>query len=149
MTHSERFQLLHARMNQKHLDPSYRAALYILSSNDWFTTLAIPHISSEGVDFTGILDSRLDERERVLLEFTHNLFSWRTVSPPSPHEVAQLGVEYLDLAVQALYLASGLHTMESGVDWELRVNRARHEKAKRAHLFLDNLAFSVASSGEA
>ena len=136
MTQAENYMLLLERLGRVCNDTSYRVALFILSSDAKLTKIALPHISGEGIEFSSMLKHKsLYERDIKLLQIAHSLFHFNTNGYPSPYEISQLGLPYLDIVTQAIYLASGLHRLNLCEDADgrqmLEIVTGRYDEAKR------------------
>ena len=136
MTQAENYMLLLDRLGGVCTDASYGVALFILSSDAKLTKIALPHISTEGIQFSAILTHKsLYERDIKLLQIAYSLFHFNTSGYPSPYEISQLGLPYLDIVTQAIYLASGLHRLNLYEDANgrpvLEITTDRYDEAKR------------------
>ena len=60
------------------LDASYRAAFYLLSTDEQLYKKALKHVTYDGINFAGIKQAckGLDESQRNVVSIAHNLFSW-------------------------------------------------------------------------
>jgi hypothetical protein len=90
-------------------DPSYQAALYLLSTNTKLTDAAAPYIGGNGIDFAGIKRATrgFHEHTRQLVDVAHNLFSWNSKCAVTPFDLSRLGYPMLDQVCKALYIAVG------------------------------------------
>ena len=136
MTQAENYVLLLERLGGVCNNTSYEVALFILSSDAKLTKIALPHISTEGIEFSAMLKHKsLYERDIKLLQIAYNLFHFNTNGYPSPYEISQLGLPNLDIVTQAIYLASGLHRLNLCEDSDgrplLEITTDRHDEAKR------------------
>ena len=136
MTQAENYMQLLEQLGGQLPDASYGVALYILSSDARLTKIALPHISSEGIGFPEMLkQTGQSERDTKLLQIAYSLFHYSTPCYPSPHDLSQLGLPYLDIVIQAIYLASGLHQLRVIEDAEgapvLEISTEKHREAKR------------------
>ena len=136
MTQVENYMLLLEQLGGQLPDASYGVALYIISSDARLTKVALPHISSEGIGFPELLkQTGHSEQNTMLLQIAYNLFHFNTQGFPSPYNLSQLGLPYLDIVIQAIYLASGLHQLRVIEDAEgapvLEISTEKHREAKR------------------
>jgi len=95
-------------------DPSYQAALYLLSTDTELTDIAAKYIDSDGIDFTRIKRSTqdFDERTQQLIDVAHNLFSWNSVCLVTPFDLSRLCYPMLDQFCKALYISAGQITVQ-------------------------------------
>jgi len=95
-------------------DPSYQAALYLLSTDTELTDIAAKYIDSDGIDFTRIKRSTqgFDDRTQKLIDVAHNLFSWNSVCLVTPFDLSRLCYPMLDQVCKAFYISVGQVTVQ-------------------------------------
>lgn len=95
-------------------DPSYQAALYLLSTDTELTDIAAKYIDSDGIDFTGIKRSTqgFDDRTQQLIDVAHNLFSWNSACLVTPFDLSRLCYPMLDQVCKAFYISVGQVTVQ-------------------------------------
>lgn len=126
-------------------DPSYQAALYLLSTDTELTSAAAKCINSDGIDFTGIKRSTqgFDERTQQLIDVAHNLFSWNSACTVTPYDLSRLCYPMLDQVSKALYIAAGqLDVQIQGRDTALphmELNDAAYQKTVRFNNMLQKM----------
>jgi hypothetical protein len=91
------------------LDNFYRAALYLLSSNEVLTKAALKHISDEGSDFAAIKEDcvNLEREESQLLSIAHNLFNSTAFCAISPSDIANMRLPAFLRIQDAMRVAAG------------------------------------------
>ena len=104
MTQADRYDLLHDYLHNKKLDGSYQAAMYILSSSEDMTEEVLPYLSMHGIDFElYIKEVEYTGSDAVMVGLAYNLFKWKSESPPSPHDLANVGFPHIEIALEAIF----------------------------------------------
>jgi hypothetical protein len=126
-------------------DPSYQAALYLLSTDTELTSAAAKYIDSDGIDFTEIkqVTRGFDERTRQLIDVAHNLFSWNSACTVTPYDLSRLCYPMLDQVSKALFISAGqLDVQIQGRDTALphmELNDAAYQKTVRFNNMLQQM----------
>lgn len=144
MTHFDRYESLMSRLGDRPLDASYRAAVYILASEPELTYKACDHLNEDGIFFDDMLEKNdFYDTEKLLVDIAHNLFRQNTKAAPSPYQISQLGYPHIDVVIQAIYIASGLHSVQIASDAEvglfLKIDSTRHKVARKCYQSINDL----------
>lgn len=109
MTHVERYQHLVFLSNQQQpKDIQYKAAFFVLSSNEELFTLACNEVDHCGIHFNSLKQksSFLGESDQKLIELAHNIFSANSSCSQNPFwTLSQLEPPQFLCAIQALGIA--------------------------------------------
>lgn len=136
-------------------DPSYQAALYLLSTGAELTDAAARHVGGDGIDFAGIRrEARgFDERLRQLVDVAHNLFSWNSKCAVTPYDLSRLGYPLLDRVCEALYIAVGqvsVRVLDRETDApRLELDGWAYAQAKRMTSAIENIRGAAERGGGA
>ncbi|SHH68717.1 hypothetical protein [Desulfosporosinus lacus] len=142
MTHAERYCNLLALTKRPVVDSSYHAAFYLLATDDTLYKRACPHVSLDGVDFTAMKRKcgDLDYMQKQLLSIAHNLFSWTSKCPVTPHDLSCLGYPTLDYVCSAFYIANGmvrLQVQENDIGEQIfSLDMSRYEQNKKVYTLM-------------
>lgn len=116
MSQAQNYMKLEAllRRLQPVTDPSYQAALYLLSTDTELTDAAAKYIDSDGIDFTEIKRATqgFDDRTQQLIDVAHNLFSWNSACTVTPFDLSRLCYPMLDQVCKAFYISAGQVTVQ-------------------------------------
>ena len=159
MTQTERYQTLEALLNRSDtLDASYQAALYLLSSNNDIYEAAKKRITPIGIDFAGIKRATrgFGESDTQIIDLAHNLFSWNSKCKVTPFDISRLGYPGMELACNAIFVASGefavrLQTAENGRK-NLILDDTQYQRTQRMNTRLAQMwedKFSAEENAEA
>lgn len=107
MNQAERYQALLSQTG-KQRDPSYQAALYLLSYDSDLHRVCSPHVSKNEIDFDAIKQRTrgFDERERFVVDIANNLLTWTSKCKATPFEISRLGYPYTEMVYQAMQIAN-------------------------------------------
>jgi hypothetical protein len=142
MTHAERYCKLLSLTRRTVVDESYHAAFYLLATDDTLFKRACPYVSVDGVDFTAMKRKYgdLDYMQKQLLSIAHNLFSWTSKCPVTPHDLSCLGYPALDYVCSALYIANGMVQVQAREndfgEQEFSLDMSRYEQNKKIYAFM-------------
>ena len=93
MTQADRYDLLHEYLHNKKLDGSYQAAMYILSTSEDMTEEILPYVSWEGIFFDKFIEAvKFIGPDAEMIALAHNLFKGKSENPPTPYDLATLGL---------------------------------------------------------
>jgi len=108
MTQAQRYSDMIA-LHPNGLDNLYRAAFYLLSSNEVLTKVALKHISDEGIDFDAIKEdcANFEREESQLLSIAHNLFNSTAFCTMSPSDIANMRLPVFLCVQDAMRVAAG------------------------------------------
>lgn len=142
MTHAERYCKLLALTKRPVVDESYHAAFYLLATDDTLFKRACPHVSLDGVNFTAMKRKcgDLDYVQKQLLSIAHNLFSWTSKCPVTPHDLSCLGYLALDYVCSTFYIANGMvrvQIRENDIgEQKFSLDMSRYEQNKRVYALM-------------
>lgn len=133
------------RRREQVSDPSYQAALYLLSTDTELTDAAARYVGGDGIDFAGIRRTArsFDERVRQLVDVAHNLFSWNSKCAVTPYDLSRLGYPMLDRVCEALYIAVGqvsVQVRDRDTDLpRLELDARSYDQAKKINSAIENI----------
>lgn len=140
MTHTQRYVKLIALTKRiNNLDAAYRAAFYLLATDEALFEKACAYVSVDGVDFPVMKRNcrDLDDKQKQLLSIAHNLFSWTSNCTVTPYDLSCLGYPALNYVCSAFYIANGMVDVQirenDAGEPELALDMSKYERNKKIH----------------
>lgn len=126
MNHAQRYLKMLALIEEKKPDCHYHAAFYLLSRHNDIAEKAYRFISTDGIDFAGMLRLSFSLHEWHLVKVAYSLFSMSDAGIPV-YELAHFPHQDYELVQNAMFITNGQYkavVTGSGMQAEIRLDKS-------------------------